>query len=101
MSPPWLHGIWRLMRADPTLDFAPGVRMEFLPDGTLRYHIDVGGREQIIALLYRVDGDLLMTDNPSAPHATSVRMEHGAGDVLILDFAGARAWLVRETLYIQ
>jgi hypothetical protein len=92
----WLLGTWRLMRADAALDFAPGVRMEFMHDGMLRYHIDVGGSDQVIELRYRVEGDTLFTDNPSAPHSMSVRFSHGVGDVLMLDFAGALAWLVRE-----
>ena len=80
MMEDWLLGIWRLMRADPSLDFAPGVRMEFLPQGQLRYHVDVGGRDQVIALRYRRDGDLLHTDNPAAPHSVTVRIVHGEGD---------------------
>jgi len=96
MDPSWLLGTWRLMSADPSLDFAPGVRMEFLGDGKLHYHVDVGGSDQVIALIYRVEGDLLLTDNPSAAHSTTVRIVHGAGDVLVLDFAGAQALLVRE-----
>jgi hypothetical protein len=97
MTSAWLIGTWRLMRADPSLDFAPGVRMEFRADGQLHYHIDVGGRDQIVTLLWRVEGDLLHTDNPVAPHSMTVRIVHGVGDVLMLDFAGAHALLVRET----
>ncbi len=96
MAPSWLFGTWRLLHADAALDFAPGVRMEFLPDGHLRYHVDIGGTDQAIALLYRVEGDLLYTDNPAVPHAMTVRIMHGEGDVLLLDFAGANAMLVRE-----
>ena len=87
---------WRLFRADDALDFAPGVRMEFLPDGQLHYHVDVGGQDQVIALLYRVEGDLLLTDNPAAPHSMCVRIDHGAGDVLLMDFGGVSAMFVRE-----
>lgn len=89
-------GIWRLLRADSGLDFAPGVRMEFLPDGTLHYHIDVGGTDQVISLVYRTEGDVLYTENPTSPHAMSVRFSHGEADVLLLDFAGARAVFIRE-----
>lgn len=96
MDTSWLLGTWRLLRADPSLDFAPGVRMEFLAEGQLLYHVDVGGRDQVINLLYRVNGDVLVTDNPAAPHSMSVRYVHGEGDVLMLDFAGAQAMLVRE-----
>lgn len=96
MSTDWLLGIWRLLRADASLDFAPGVRMEFLGDGVLLYHVDVGGQDQVVDLVYRVDGDLLYTENPAAPHSMCVRIEHGAGDVLLLDFGDAKAVLVRE-----
>lgn len=96
MTAEWILGIWRLLRADPSLDFAPGVRMEFCQEGALRYHVDVGGRDQIIDLIYRLDGDVLHTDNPASPHSTSVRIVHGEADVMLLDFAGAQAMLVRE-----
>lgn len=95
-TPQWLLGRWRLLRADPALDFAPGVGMEFLPHGRLRYTIRVEGRQHEIALVYRVEGDMLQTDNPQAPHRTSTRLEHGDGDVLLLDFSGARAVFVRQ-----
>jgi hypothetical protein len=97
----WLIGTWRLLRADAALDFAPGVRMEFLEDGTLHYHVDVGGRDQVIGLRYRIEGDMLHTENPAAPHAMSVRMSEGVGGVLVLDFAGPKAWLVREDALIM
>ena len=84
------------MRSDPTLDFGPGVRMEFKTGGHLRYTLAVEGHELVVPLIYRVTGDVLETDNPSAPHAMSTRLSLGAGDVLILDFAGARAMFVRE-----
>jgi len=97
----WLIGTWRLLRADAALDFAPGVRMEFLEDGTLRYHVDVGGRDQVIDLRYRIEDDMLHTENPAASHAMSVRMSEGVGGVLVLDFAGPKAWLVREDALIS
>jgi len=94
--PPWLLGRWRLLRADAALDFAPGVSMEFGSAGRLRYSLVVEGRTHEIALLYRVEGNVLRTDNPAAPHATATHFELGAGGVLIFDFAGARAWFIRE-----
>jgi hypothetical protein len=50
----------------------------------------------VVELVYRIDGDVLHTDNPASPHSMSVRIVHGNGDVLVLDFAGAQALLVRE-----
>jgi hypothetical protein len=95
--PRWLLGRWHLLRAEASLDFAPGVRMDFRPGGRLLYTITVEGREHVIELLYRVDGNTLRTDNPAAPHATSTRFAQGAGGVLEFDFAEGRAWFVRES----
>lgn len=94
--PAWLYGTWKLYRADPSLDFAPGVRMEFGPDGHLQYHIDIAGSDQTVELLYQVEGDLLHTENVIAPHTMTVRFAREGEDVLALDFGGASAWLLRE-----
>jgi hypothetical protein len=91
-----LIGRWRLVRADPSLDFAPSVCMEFLDGGRLRYEFHAGGNLQSLMLIYRIDGDLLYTDNPAAPHVQETRFRFGPGDVLTLDFAGAVAWFLRE-----
>lgn len=96
MKTDWLIGTWRLFRADEGLDFAPGVRMEFSEGGMLRYHIDVGGNDQVVDLIYRVEGDTLHTENLSAPHSMSVQFGREGEDVLALDFGGASAWLLRE-----
>ena len=91
-----LLGRWRLLRADPMLDFAPEAGMEFRRGGELIYSFAVGERRVELGLLYVVSGDLLRTDNPAAPHATAVRFRIGVGDVLVLDFAGAEACFVRD-----
>ena len=91
-----LIGRWRLFRADPSLDFAPNVRMEFLDGGRLRYSFDTGENPQSVMLIYRVEGDVLFTDNPAAPHSTATQFSFGPGDVLVIDFAGALAWFIRE-----
>jgi hypothetical protein len=94
--PAWLLGRWRLVHAAPALGFIPGTRMEFAHDGTLLYLIPIEGTIQSIALVYRVDGDLLRTENPLAPHATATPIRPGPGDTLVLDFADSPAVLVRE-----
>lgn len=95
-SDPRLIGRWRLFRADASLDFAPNVSMEFLEGGRLRYAFHAGDSPQSLMLVYRVDGDLLYTENPAAPHARATRFWFGPGDVLAMDFAGAVAWFIRE-----
>jgi hypothetical protein len=91
-----LLGRWRLVRADASLTFAPDVRMEFGDGGRLLYEFMAGGRRHSVQLLYRVDGEMLRTDNPTAPHEATAMFHFGAGEVLIFDFAGACAWFVRE-----
>ena len=95
-SDPRLIGRWRLFRADSSLEFAPNARMEFLDGGRLRYSFDPGENPQSVMLIYRVEGDVLFTDNPAAPHSATTRFSFGPGDVLVLDFAGAVAWFIRE-----
>ncbi len=91
-----LLGPWRLMHADAALDFAPNARMEFLPGGRLNYSFSLANIRHDVALVYRISGDELLTDNPDVPHARSTKFRFGAGDVLTLEFAGATAWFVRE-----
>lgn len=91
-----LLGRWRLLSAGATLDFAPDARMEFLAGGRLRYAFDAGQGPQSVMLIYKVEGNTLLTDNPAAPHARSTQFRFGEGDSLALDFAEGTAWFVRE-----
>ena len=94
-----LLGRWRLLRADPSLEFAAQIRMEFRPGGRLLYELQISEapqRWQSVSLIYRVEGDILHTDNPAASHEIFTRFRFGPGDVLVFDFAGALAWFVRE-----
>ena len=70
--------------------------MDFVADGTLRYVIPIEGSVQQIDLLYRVEDDVLRTENPMAPHATATPIRRGPADTLVLDFADSPAVLVRE-----
>ncbi len=96
--PPWLLGRWRLLRAEAQLDFAPGVAMEFRPGGRLLYSFDVGDQVQTLRLVYQVEGNMLRTDNPAAPHAVETHFALGEAGVLVFDFSGARAWFVKEDI---
>ena len=93
---PWLLGRWRLLHAAPVLGFQGGTQMEFLPTGELAYTIVVQGSAHQVFLVYRVEGDVLRTENPEAPHATAIPFRAGPGDTLVLDFPDSPAVLVRE-----
>jgi hypothetical protein len=70
------------------------VTMEFRPDGTLVYTSHAEETDQIMLLTYRVEADVLLTDQPSAPREerTPCRLE---GDTLYLAFGGVEARYVR------
>ena len=91
-----IHGTWR---SDPT--DSEGIRafgrqtLEFRPTGqlVLTAHGDV--KDQISLLTYRVDGDWIVTDQPSRPgeeHTEAVLTPDGK---LVLKFAGEPARFVR------
>lgn len=91
-----LMGRWRLLRADAVLDFAPGVRMEFRAGGRLLYGFEVGARREVLALGYRIEGEVLHTESPATRHEMTAHFAFGAGDILIFDFGGPKAWFIRE-----
>ena len=94
--PAWLLGAWHLIRAEAPLEMMPGTRMDFGADGRLEYAITVEGSTTRFALVYSVSGDLLRTENPASPHSAEAHVELSAGDILVLDFGGPRAWFARE-----
>jgi hypothetical protein len=91
-----LLGRWRLLSADRSLDFAPDVEMEFRPDCQLRYSFAVGEHRQELRLGYRVDGNELHTESPASSHEVTAHFTFAAGDALVFDFGGPRAWFVRQ-----
>lgn len=96
LPPRALIGRWRLLRADPALDFAPGVEMHFQTRDRLLYSFDVGDRRESMQLGYRVSGDEIRAEYPQAAHEVTTHFRFAAGGILVLDFAGAQAWFVRE-----
>ncbi|SRR6266566_3960232 len=71
------------------------VGMEFLPDGRLAYVVLSGGKTQIMRMTYRVDGDVLVTNQLSAPHEarSPFRID---GDGLTISFEGTQSMFQRD-----
>ena len=90
-----LVGCWHRTRADAPADGEVGVELEFRPDGTLHYAIDTGGRWQIARLTYHVEGDVLVTNQPSAPAQSRTTFEVLDDGSLLLDYEGERSWYRR------
>ena len=68
----------------------------FCPLGPWIVTPDEVGDPHDLDMKLRVNGDVLRTDNPAAPHATATRFWHGEAGVLVFDFAGPLAVFVRE-----
>jgi hypothetical protein len=82
-SSPTLSGKWfGKVNGEP-------VGMEFLDDGRLAYVVVSDGKQQTILMTFRVDGDVLVTDQPSHPREerTLFRFDNGA---LVLALAASR-----------
>ena len=63
-----LTGNWRSDPSDTdSLERHGSVRLRFEDDGTLAYVIETDTTDQVILLTFEVDGDELVTDQPSAP----------------------------------
>jgi hypothetical protein len=64
------------------------VGMEFLDDGRLAYVVlSPDGKSQVMRMLYRVDGDVLVTDQPSHPREERSKFRID-GEELIISFGG-------------
>jgi hypothetical protein len=88
-----LVGVWAI---DPT--DAVGIKafgrcsMEFKPNGQLVYSVPEGK----MLLTYRVEGDVLVTDQPSHPREERTRFSFAPDGALLLEMAGDRARFVRQ-----
>lgn len=69
--------------------------MVFEANGQLKYVQHLVDGAQIMNLIYKVDGDCLVTDQPSSPNEEKTKFEFETEDVLVLDYAGQKAWFQR------
>ena len=86
-----LLGCWHLTCADPALQMNEPVELEFRPSGELIYSVDAGGEWQILRLTFRVDGEVLVTDQPSNPREERTAFALQDLYTLVLDYGGAKA----------
>jgi hypothetical protein len=90
-----LMGVWTLVRAAPGIDAGDGCQVELAPDGNMTYIIREGDRLQIMKLVFRVEGDELVTNQPSTPREerTQFRIE---GNELVLRYASDESRFRRD-----
>lgn len=92
-----LIGSWKVDLSHlPTVELYGGnATMEFKENGELIYLIEENNRIQAMLLTYEVDGDKLITDQPSMPgkETTVFTLD---GDKLHLNHQGAISCFVRD-----
>ncbi|HEX6533438.1 MAG TPA: hypothetical protein VF041_02505 [Gemmatimonadaceae bacterium] len=90
-----LLGRWRLAEADADLDIGEGVLLEFRRNGRLLYTTRAEGRERIVRLTYRVNGDTVVAYQPPSPWLERAKITVLGADTLIFDYGGSHAWFER------
>ena len=91
---PALVGRWRLVRTEGPANFAH-ITMEFRPDGTLEYSIELADRVQIMKLTYSVSDNVIISNEPLAPVQERTRFTIVADGRLELDHGETRLWFER------
>ena len=74
-------GTWRLFKDQETLEVGEGVTMTFTEDGKLVYVIHQKDSKQIMNLVFRVNGNHLVTDQPSDSREERTRFSFEAETV--------------------
>ena len=69
----------------------------FGDDGSLTYIIHVEGKDQVILMKYRVDGSVLVTDQPSQRREERTAFTITPDGKLVLEFGGIKSRYVRDS----
>ena len=89
-----LVGRWRLVHTEGPANFEH-VTMAFGADGSLQYSIALPDRVQIMKLTYLISGDVIISNQPSAPGEERTRFKIEADGRLELDHGDSRSWFER------
>jgi len=92
-----LLGCWRIERADGGIDGTTPTDIEFLPGGLADYCVQVGGGWHVIPLVFRIEGDVLVTHPrpPMVPQEERTRIRFDPDGALVMEHGGGRVWLRR------
>jgi hypothetical protein len=88
-------GRWKQFKDEGTMETGEGVTMTFTEDGKLIYVIHQKDSKQIMNLVFRVDGDQLVTNQPSHPQEEKTNFSFDTEGNLVLDYAGNKSWFTR------
>jgi hypothetical protein len=64
-------------------------------DGSLTYIIHVEGKDQVMVMTYRIEGSMLITDQPSRPGEERTAFTITPDGKLVLDYGGIKSRYVR------
>lgn len=73
-----------------------GAEMVVRPDGTMDYILVLPRKRQIMNLTYRLDGNCIISNQPSSPREDRTRFWF-EGDELVLEYEGERTRYQRAT----
>ncbi len=84
-----LLGTWVVDKTDTrALTELGDVLIEFQEDGRLTYTVRTETKKQIILMRYKVEGDTIITDQPSAPREERTGYSLSRDGILTLAFGG-------------
>lgn len=66
--------------------------LDFRADGALYYSIDAGNRWQVMKLVWRVQGGVIISDQPSAPREERTSFSFDEEGLLVAVFQGQSCW---------
>ena len=69
--------------------------MEFESDGSLTYTIHTASSDQVIFLRYTIEGDVIVSDQPSAPREERTAYRIMADDRLVMVYDGEESIFTR------
>ena len=88
-----LLGIWQLVQSDD-LGYQDA-ELDIREGGRMFYAIHDEGKWAIMCLTYRIEGDTIVSDQPSAPREDRTRFSIEPDGTLILNRQGQRSWFRR------
>lgn len=92
-----LIGHWVIDESDSlSVSVLGNVTLEFTEDGTLTYTIHGAESKEIILMRYQVEGDWIITDQPSAPRIERTKFSISDRGLLLLSFDGELSRFRRE-----
>lgn len=97
LSEDQLLGCWRMERAEGGIDGTTPTDVEFLPGGLADYCVFVGGSWQVIPLVFRLEGDVLVMHRrpPLVPQEELSRIRVEPEGALVMEYGDGRVWLRR------